>query len=278
MRPRGRGCAFSANTPHQSRLKAKDNGITKGTNRTGARIVNTITQKGEWRFPVENSFVRNASLSVEARLLYIILQGYVGPDCEMPFPSLPTLARHFGKHRETVQKYLKELESSGYIHRVKVKKGSQFQSTRYVLNPRSGNLPLRKLPATELSATKSNHVKDIPVAADQRSKESKESAAELPQCVASPEGHEATWKPDKRTKKEQLAAIKPPKDFPSERTFTAFIEDNQLDGIACKRDNLYSDLCDAKWHRWTGRQWQRVKDWQAFVVGLNSRLETHETF
>ena len=231
---------------------------------------------------MENSFVRNASLSVEARLLYIILQGYVGPDCEMPFPSLPTLSRHFGKHRETVQKYLKELESAGYIDRVKVKKGSQFQSTRYVLNPRSGNLPLRKVPATEVSATKSSHVKDVPSVTEHRSKESKESkeSSALPTLpIASPdEVHEPTWKPDKRTKKEQLAAIKTPKDIPTEREFNGFIEYQQLDNIACKRDNLYSDLTDTKWHKWTGRHWQRIKDWQAFVIAFDAKLNSAENF
>lgn len=237
--------------------------------------MSTITQKGEWRFPVENSFVRNSSISMEARLLFIILQGYVGPDCAMPFPSLPTLARHCGKHRETVQKYLKELETLGFLERVKVKKGSHFQSTRYVLNPRSGNFPLRKLPATELSATKSYQFKDIPAASKERSKESKESAASLAAPVLSipDEKHEPTWKPDKRTKKEQLAAIKPPKDFPSEREFNAYITDNELDFIGCSRiDTLYSDLCDSKWHRWSGRTWMPIKNWQAFVIGLDAAI------
>jgi DNA-binding Lrp family transcriptional regulator len=239
----------------------------------------TISQKGEWRFVIENSFVRNASLSVEARLLYIILRGYVGPDCEMPFPSLPTLARHLGKHRETVQKYLKELESSGYLQRVKVKKGSKFQSTRYVIIDRSGNLPLRKLPATELSATKSTQFKDIPAAAKERSKESKESkesAATLAATVLSipDEKHEPTWKPDKRTKKEQLAAIKPKNDYPSERTLNEYVSENELDHLGCSQrmETLYSELCDNKWHRWNGRAWIPIRDWQAFLIGLDAAI------
>lgn len=93
----------------------------------------TVTLQAEWRYPVESSFVRNASLSVDARLLYIIIKSYVGPNCALPFPSLDTLARHMDRHRKSVQKNLKELEMAGFICRIKQKISGRFASTRYDL-------------------------------------------------------------------------------------------------------------------------------------------------
>ena len=110
------------------------------------------------------------------------------------------------------------------------------------------------------------------------SKESKETSA-LPtrDVLATPdETFPAMWKEDKRTKEEKLAALRMPKDYPSERTFTAFLEDNDLDGILCKRDNLFSTLTDSKWHHWTGRQWTKIKDWKAYVTAFNAKLDSFE--
>lgn len=130
----------------------------------------TVIQKGEWRFPVENNFVRDNKISMEARLLYIIIKGYIGPQCAQPFPSLGTLAHHCGRHRESVQKYLIELEIDGYIQRQHAKVAGKFVSTRYVLfengnrlnENRRGKKPLRKLPTTETSSTKiGNHSKGV---------------------------------------------------------------------------------------------------------------------
>ena len=124
--------------------------------------MNTVSQKAEWRFPIENSFVRDSSLSVDARLLYIIIKGYAGPNCEMPFPSLRTLAFHMDRHRESIQGYLSELECAGYIQRHHKRDGGKFTSTRYVILDRSGKKPLRLQPATENPATKRYQRQDLP--------------------------------------------------------------------------------------------------------------------
>jgi len=111
---------------------------------------------------------------------------------------------------------------------------------------------------------------------DYLSKESKETSA-LPtrNVLASPdETFPAMWKEDKRTKEEKLATTKVPKDYPSERTFNTFIE--SLDAISTYRgDSLYSELCDNKWHDWTGRNWRKIKDWKAYVMALETKLNSH---
>lgn len=238
--------------------------------------MNTVTQKAEWRFPIENSFVRDTSLSVEARLLYIIIKGYVGPECEMPFPSLNTLARHMDRHRESVQKHLKELEHSGYIEKIKTRRGGMFSSTRYVLFDRSGKKPLRFPPATVKAATKRYQLKDVPSDAKECLKKSKESPE-----VSGVEFFEeipAESKPDTRTKNAKLAALKVP-DFPSEREFDAFVSDEFLDNIGTYKGGLYQDLCARKWHEWNEplAKWVPVRDWKSYVTALDGTIEAANT-
>jgi hypothetical protein len=241
------------------------------------REMNTVTQKAEWRFPIENSFVRDTSLSVEARLLYIIIKGYVGPECEMPFPSLNTLARHMDRHRESVQKHLKELEHSGYIEKIKTRRGGMFSSTRYVLFDRSGKKPLRFPPATVKAATKRYQLKDVPSDAKECLKKSKES----PEVsgVEFLEEIPAESKPDMRAKEEKLKTVKVPWQYPSEREFNEFVVSENLDNVANRNGNLYATLCARKWHDWRDRdaKWVRISDWRSYVTGLEETMEAART-
>lgn len=91
----------------------------------------TITQKSAWRLPVENAFARDSSISLEARMIYIILKGYCGPDCSLPFPSLATLADIADRDRKTIQRYMTELEGAGYLKRRYGKISGKFTSVRY---------------------------------------------------------------------------------------------------------------------------------------------------
>lgn len=239
--------------------------------------MNTVSQKAEWRFPIENSFVRDTSLSVEARLLYIIIKGYVGPECEMPFPSLNTLARHMDRHRESVQKHLKELEHSGYIEKVKTRRGGMFSSTRYVLFDRSGKKPLRFPPATVKAATKRYQLKDVPSDAKESLKKSKESpevsGVEFLEEIA------AESKPDMRTKEEKLKTVVVPWQYPTEREFNEFVILESLDNVENRAGNLYATLCARKWHDWRERdaKWVRISDWRGYVTGLEETIEAART-
>jgi len=234
--------------------------------------MNTVTQKAEWRFPIENSFVRDTSLSVEARLLYIIIKGYVGPECEMPFPSLNTLARHMDRHRESVQKHLKELEYSGYIEKIKTRRGGMFSSTRYVLFDRSGKKPLRFPPATVKAATKRYQLKDVPSDAKESLKKSEEDIGDADGNIF--EEIPTTWKPDMRTKEDKLKTMKVP-DYPSQREFDSFVASEPLKNVDEFRENLYSDLCDRKWHHWRPalNKWIPIRDWRSYVTALDVKME-----
>jgi DNA-binding transcriptional regulator YhcF (GntR family) len=93
----------------------------------------TLTYNGDWQVVASNSFIRDSSFSANARLLYYIIKGYVGPYCAQPFPSLEALSRHLGRPRKVVQRCLSELESRGVLKRHHVKDKGKFTSTKYTL-------------------------------------------------------------------------------------------------------------------------------------------------
>lgn len=64
-------------------------------------------------------------------MIYIILKGYCGPDCSLPFPSLATLASIADRDRKTIQRYMTELEEAGYLKRRYGKISGKFVSVRY---------------------------------------------------------------------------------------------------------------------------------------------------
>lgn len=190
---------------------------------------------------------------------------------------------HFTNGERSIRRALDELRALGYVHYSQTRNGNRMGEGVWTICDKP-TLPqhVRFAHAQNEDAQNAHRSKidlsKIDLSQSKGSKESEETSAlpTLPVLATPEETFPAMWKPDKRTKKEQLAAIKPPKDFPSEREFTDCIERNELDGIKCKRDKLYSDLTDAKWHRWTGRQWQRISDWEAFIIGLDAHLNSFD--
>lgn len=94
------------------------------------------------------------------------------------------------------------------------------------------------------------------------SKEAKESTAD---AVA------PLWKPDSRSKEEKLRSLKTPKDIPGELEFNEFVERESLCFVA--NVDIYERLSECKWRQWDGRNWRRIKYWQAYVSALNSKME-----
>lgn len=86
----------------------------------------------------------------------------------------------------------------------------------------------------------------------------------------------AEWKPNTGTKEEKLKRIKPPADYPSEQEFDSFINSESLDGILAYRPDLYSTLCDQRWHQWKSdlAKWVRIRDWRRYVKSLDELLLT----
>lgn len=60
------------------------------------------------------AFIQNSEVSMESRFLLILLLTYKGtnPSC---WPSIGELSKKYAKNKDTVRKYLKELEAKGFL-------------------------------------------------------------------------------------------------------------------------------------------------------------------
>jgi hypothetical protein len=113
--------------------------------------------KRPWTFIVTSNFVRSAEgtngkkLSAPARLLYLIIQSYVGPNSPHPFPKCETVASYMGVGLDTLRRYTKELIDGGWLI-VEQRRGgwNQFCSNSYVLL--DGN-PYEQNPSTAQRVT-----------------------------------------------------------------------------------------------------------------------------
>lgn len=105
------------------------------------------------------------------------------------------------------------------------------------------------------------------------SKESKETGFEKPASFSSE--FETLWKPDTATKEQKLKRIRTPRDYPSESEFDSFLESRCLDSIVTYRPDLYSYLCDCKWHRWETEfnKWVRIRDWKKYLLSFNDTIQ-----
>ena len=78
-------------------------------------------------------------------------------------------------------------------------------------------------------------------------------------------------KPEPGTKEEKLARIIPPPKAPTETEFDDFLcKEDTHDIIYNYRPDLYSQLCESKWHQWQAKlqKWVPIRNWQKYVLGL----------
>lgn len=89
----------------------------------------------------------------------------------------------------------------------------------------------------------------------------------------------AVWKPISGTKAEQLRRIDPQLfDYPDEEEFNEYLENEGMDDLLCgKGGDIYARMSDTKWHQWKERRWVPIRDWKAYVRGLNTKIEAATT-
>ena len=130
----------------------------------------------DWRFAVSAAFVRGTTpalrrkgqkvheLSAMARMLYVYLMSFVGPNSPAAFPSLRRIEWDLSLNASTIKKYRRELESAGFLVRKQLYAQGRFGSNRYTLTDGSAvkSSPTVKRSAEkssgEGSPSKSNHV------------------------------------------------------------------------------------------------------------------------
>jgi hypothetical protein len=233
--------------------------------------------KGEWRFAIENSFVRNSEISVAARMLYIILRGYVGPSSPVPFPKIATLCAIMGCHRNSIQKYLIELESFGLLDRKqRHKPDGSFSSNAFTLLPPS---PLHKNSAAvnlcneEVPVT----LEEIPVTETKGLASRTATSGDVPAVVffePSSKTLPASGSPKVAVPKRKTPPChgpRPPRPraIPTPEEYDEFIEASGCVGIVNHRPDLYDEMSAAGWNDPKGKP---IKFWKAYVRSLEAIL------
>lgn len=84
----------------------------------------------------------------------------------------------------------------------------------------------------------------------------------------------AVWKPDMRAAREKLAALQPPRDFPSECEFDEHLDSAGLYLVPTYRSDLYRELCARKWRHLNKRtqKWDPIRDWRKYVAALDEKI------
>jgi hypothetical protein len=82
-----------------------------------------------WHVSISKDFWFDTTLSVEARCLWVTLYFHVSQASPNPFPSQARLSSVLGWHRQTLRRYLKELEDKHYLSRYL----NKFEVTIYTI-------------------------------------------------------------------------------------------------------------------------------------------------
>jgi hypothetical protein len=96
--------------------------------------------KKPWHFTVEADFIRHATgkdgkpLSAPAKLLYILIQSFVGPGSPVPFPRVGTICKYMDVGEDTLRRYTKELVDGNWLKIEQRTNGwNRFLSNSWVL-------------------------------------------------------------------------------------------------------------------------------------------------
>lgn len=85
----------------------------------------------------------------------------------------------------------------------------------------------------------------------------------------------SVWKPRPGDRESKLSRLRPPSSYPSETEFDSFLCSHSLDHIETYKFDLYSLLCQNKWHQWKPelQKWIRIRDWRAYVMALDLHIQ-----
>ena len=203
-----------------------------------------------------NALLRDTSISFRARGILVMMLSL--PE---DWQSYQTWIEEQGTEgREAIRSALKELETSGYLQRERVREKGKLMSFIWQWfdqphdgNPASGNLTATKYPSV------------------QKSKLSKAVSILDAEIYNAPrEAIEPTWKPSPLTKEEQLSSLPNSEDYPGSQDFHDFLTQEKLDRIWTHREDLYIELCTRKWRHWRPdlHMWVPIHNWRRYVKGL----------
>ena len=76
---------------------------------------NRLMYEGDWHVSVGKSFILNPNYSIQAKMLYIAIQCYCGPDGWVSFPGPSVISSALGFRRKEFFKYADELKRHGLL-------------------------------------------------------------------------------------------------------------------------------------------------------------------
>lgn len=108
----------------------------------------------DWKFSVSAQFVRNRSITPEARFLHVLIKSFEGRNGDKPFPGLSLLADLMKRNRCTVQEYMCELEDAGFLVRERIRSSDgKYGRNRYLLSDKPKKEQQMENPAMVSPAT-----------------------------------------------------------------------------------------------------------------------------
>lgn len=212
---------------------------------------------------IPNSVIQDKSLSFKARGILVMMLSM--PDDWQTYQSwIEEQSAHEGA--VAIRKAIVELTEAGYLRREVTRDKGRITKTvwHWTDSPECRKSPRGILRSGETHTTKNPSLQNTD---SPKSKESKEDS------LAGDGVFPANWKPNTKTKAQQLASIRPPTDYPTEGQFDNFLAHN-TQAIPEFRPDLYQFLCMNKWHHWKEqlRKWVPIRDWESYVVALDDKM------
>jgi len=222
----------------------------------------TLNRKCPWHFSIEAKLIKDNRVSMPARFLYILLQSYVGPSCDVPFPKVETLADIMGKGLKFIRKYRKELVSLGMLE-IKQRRGvaGAFGSNAHSL------LGTEKIGQrlTLLRHTVKGQPKSTPILKSTHESASGVTGKAGGSMALKKEGSAISRKPKKA-----------PEAKPTLAQWKAYCAEQDLVGIIERKDGLYQTLKRDGWRYLKAGRMVRVRDWRKYLVALNRTMESYK--
>lgn len=224
----------------------------------------TLTAEYRWVFHAHKDIITNARISRSARLLYCVLQSYVGPTSANPFPSLASLCRDTGAGRHSVQKWMKELETIGLIARKHRSVNGRFISNSY---------SIFDSPKDTFSTAINRPTKKYQYKESKESKESPNGAATLNDRLASLQRQAKAGRTNNSIKtsfdsKSTRSAARPTRD-----EFEEFVQEH-APMVAVHRPDLYDYLASREWQHanFDTETMDDIQHWRRYVLGLDRKI------
>lgn len=190
------------------------------------------------------------------------------------------LCNHGTEGEFAVRSALKELRKAGYAQLCQVRENGKIKQWVWKVSDTAIFLDGGNQDVGKPDVGKRDHSKKESNKTDLKKKKTEATSAVAD--ARSLSDFSAMWKPIAGTKQEKLSRVKRPKEYPSEREFDEYVDTSLLELGMGKRPDLYSTLCDRKWHHWdtVAHKWVPIRDWKCYVQALDEKMSkatAHDT-